>query len=97
MTEMLTLEGKLYLADVEDLFSRRILGHECEHPDAELATAAIQTAVFDAQVVVTRRAGAEASRQVGQRARPVSRVAEEFGVCWWTIMNAVIEHGTPLG
>ena len=24
------------------------------------------------------------------------RVAGEFGVCWWTVMNAVIEHGTPL-
>jgi hypothetical protein len=41
-------------------------------------------------------AGAEACRQVGELARPVSRVADEFGVCWWTVMNAVIEHGTPL-
>ena len=49
-----------------------------------------------AQVVLTRRAGAEACRQVGELARPVSKVAEEFGVCWWTVMNAVIEHGTPL-
>jgi transposase InsO family protein len=46
MTEIPTLEGKLYLADVEDLFSRRIVGFAIgEHPDAELATAAIQTAV----------------------------------------------------
>jgi transposase len=51
---------------------------------------------LDAQVVLTRRAGAEACRQVGQLARPVSKVAEESGVCWWTIMNAVIEHGTPV-
>ncbi len=50
----------------------------------------------DAQVVITRRAGVEACRQVGEHARPVSQVADEFGVCWWTIMNAVIEHGTPL-
>jgi transposase len=50
----------------------------------------------DAQVVLTRRAGAEACRQVGEQARPVSGVAREFGVCWWTVMNAVIEHGTPL-
>lgn len=50
----------------------------------------------DAQAVITRRAGMEACRQVGELARPVSRVAIEFGVCWWTIMNAVIEHGTPL-
>ena len=46
MTEIPTLEGKLYLADVEDLFSRRIIGFAIgEHPDAELAKAAIQTAV----------------------------------------------------
>jgi transposase len=50
----------------------------------------------DAQAVITRRAGMEACRQVGELARPVSRVADEFGVCWWTVMNAVIEHGTPL-
>ena len=50
----------------------------------------------DAQVVLTRRAGAEACRQVGELARPVSKVAEELGVCWWTVMNAVVEHGTPL-
>ena len=29
-------------------------------------------------------------------ARPVAAVAAELGVCWWTVMNAVIEHGTPL-
>jgi transposase len=50
----------------------------------------------DAQAVLTRRAGAEACRQVGEQARPVAQVAREFGVCWWTVMNAVIEHGTPL-
>lgn len=51
---------------------------------------------LDAQVVLTRRVGAEACRRVGELARPVSQVADEFGVCWDTIMNAVIEHGTPL-
>ena len=51
---------------------------------------------MDATAVLTRRAGAEACRQVGQQARPVAAVACEFGVCWWTVMNAVIEHGTPL-
>ena len=50
----------------------------------------------DAQAVITRRAGMEACRQVGENARPVSQVADEFGVCWWTVMNAVVEHGTPL-
>jgi transposase len=51
---------------------------------------------LDTQTVITRRAGMEACRQVGENARPVSQVAAEFGVCWWTVMNAVIEHGTPL-
>ena len=50
----------------------------------------------DAQVVLTRRAGAEACRQVGENARPVAGLARELGVCWSTVMNAVIEHGTPL-
>jgi len=50
----------------------------------------------DAQAVLTRRAGVEACRQVGENARPVAQLADELGVCWWTIMNAVTEHGTPL-
>ncbi len=50
----------------------------------------------DAQAVLTRRAGVEACRQVGENARPVSQLADELGVCWWTVMNAVIEHGTAL-
>lgn len=49
-----------------------------------------------ARHVMTARAGFEAARQVGELARPVSRVADEFGVCWDTIMTAVIVHGTPL-
>lgn len=49
-----------------------------------------------ARQLITWRAGLEACRQVGELARPVSTVAAEFGVCWWTVMNAVIEHGTRL-
>jgi hypothetical protein len=33
---------------------------------------------------------------VGENARPVAKLAEELGMCWWTTMGAVIEHGTPL-
>jgi len=55
-----------------------------------------QSEHVDAQAVLTRRAGVEACRQVGENARPVAQLADELGVCWWTIMNAVIEHGTPL-
>ncbi|MBK5223014.1 MAG: ISL3 family transposase [Acidimicrobiia bacterium] len=49
-----------------------------------------------ARQLITWRAGLEACRQVGELARPVSTVAAEFGVCWWTVMNAVIDHGTRL-
>lgn len=46
MTEIPTDEGKLYLATVLDLFSRRLLGAATSaHPDAELAGQAIKMAV----------------------------------------------------
>ena len=68
----------------------------CREPLCERRTWTETSEHLDAQVVLTRRAGTEACRQVGELARPVSQVADEFGVCWWTVMNAVIEHGTPL-
>jgi transposase len=68
----------------------------CREPRCDARTWTESSEHVDAQVVLTRRAGAEACRQVGELARPVSGVAEEFGVCWWTVMNAVVEHGTPL-
>jgi putative transposase len=46
MTEISTDAGKLYLATVIDLFSRRLLGYATSaHPDAELAADAIRMAV----------------------------------------------------
>jgi putative transposase len=46
MTEIPTATGKLYLATVIDLYSRRLLGAATSlHPDAELACAAINMAV----------------------------------------------------
>ena len=68
----------------------------CADVDCDARTWTERSLDFDAQAVLTRRAGAEACRQVGEEARPVARVAAELGVCWWTVMNAVIEHGTPL-
>ena len=45
MTEIPTDEGKLYLATVLDLFSRKLLASPTsEHPDAELAGDAIKMA-----------------------------------------------------
>lgn len=68
----------------------------CPEGDCPARTWTEHSDHVDAQVVLTRRAGAEACRQVGENARPVSGVAAEMGVCWWTVMNAVVEHGTPL-
>lgn len=36
---------------------------------------------LDTTAVLTRRAGAEVCRHVGEHARPVAQVAHEFGVC----------------
>jgi putative transposase len=54
MTQIPTAAGKLYLATVLDLYSRRLLGAATGlHPDAELACAAIKMAI-------AARGGAEA-------------------------------------
>ena len=54
ITEIPTADGKLYLATVIDLYSRRLLGAATSaHPDADLACAAIRMAV-------TARGGKEA-------------------------------------
>ncbi len=46
LTEVVTGEGKLYLASVLDLFSRKCLGHAFSpHHDADLAEAALVTAI----------------------------------------------------
>ena len=68
----------------------------CTDGDCDARTWTERSHHVDAQAVLTRRAGAEACRQVGEEARAVSKVASELGVCWWTVMNAVLEHGTPL-
>ncbi|HSH60331.1 MAG TPA: hypothetical protein VK988_11970 [Acidimicrobiales bacterium] len=45
---------------------------------------------------MTRRAGREACHQEGANARPGAGLARELGVCWSTVMGALIEHGQPL-
>jgi transposase len=46
--------------------------------------------------LLTKRAGAEVTRQVGQLCRSVASVAAEYGVGWDTVMAAVVVHGTAL-
>ncbi|MDP9388513.1 MAG: transposase family protein [Actinomycetota bacterium] len=67
----------------------------CADADCEAKTWTETSAHISARTVLTRRAGWEACRQVGANARPVTGLAREFGVCWSTVMDAVVEHGTP--
>jgi transposase len=59
----------------------------CREDACDEKTWTERSAHVDAQAVITRRAGMEACRHVGENARPVSQVADEFGVCWWTVMK----------
>lgn len=68
----------------------------CPEPGCETKTWTEIHPGLPARHVMTRRAGFETARQVGELARPVSQVADEFGVCWDTVMTAVRIHGTPL-
>jgi transposase len=68
----------------------------CADPDCGQKTWTETSDEVSTRAVLTVRAGAEATRQVGELAMPVAVVARELGVCWWTVMDAVIRHGTPL-
>jgi transposase len=68
----------------------------CGDHDCDVRTWTEGSPHVPSRAVLTVRAGAEATRQVGELALPVAVVAKELGVCWWTVMDAVIHHGTPL-
>ena len=68
----------------------------CADPDCAAKTWTEGTEHVAPRAVLTLRAGAEATRQVGELALPVAVVTRELGVCWWTVMDAVVLHGTPL-
>lgn len=66
MTEIPSDEGKLYLATVLDLFSRRLLAApNSNHPAAQLACDAIMTATAPAED--TRRSAARCSTPTADR------------------------------
>jgi transposase len=65
-------------------------------PDGAAKTWTEGTEHVAPRAVLTLRAGAEATRQVGELALRVAVVARELGGCWWTVMDAVVLHGTPL-
>ena len=56
----------------------------CVDPDCAAKTWTEGTEHVAPRAVLTLRAGAEATRQVGELALPVAVVARELGVCWWT-------------
>ncbi|MDQ3680370.1 MAG: ISL3 family transposase [Actinomycetota bacterium] len=68
----------------------------CPEADCEAKTWTETSIHVSSRTVLTQRAGVEACRQVGANARPVAGLARELGVCWWTVMEAVKEHGTAL-
>ncbi len=68
----------------------------CTDVDCEAKTWTETSPQVSSRTVLTRRAGVEACRQVGANARPVAGLARELGVCWWTVMEAVKEHGVAL-
>jgi len=80
LTEIPTDEGKLYLAAVEDLASRRVPGFAMgDHHDAELAVAAIKMAVAvrggDVRGVIFHT-----DRGSEYTAQAFARVCEQFGI-----------------
>ena len=68
----------------------------CREADCRAKTWTETSEHVPSRAVLTVRAGVEATRQVGELARPVAAMARELGVCWWTVMDAVTLHGTPL-
>jgi transposase len=68
----------------------------CADPDCTAKTWTEGSPHVASRAVLTMRAGMEATRQVGELALPIAVVARELGVCWWTVMDAVVLHSTPL-
>ena len=68
----------------------------CEEPVCPVRTWTETSPAFSSRCLLTRRAGLEACLQVGLNARPVRQLADELGVCWDTVMDAVWEYGQPL-
>lgn len=97
LTEIPTNEGKLYLATVEDLASRRIIGFGVsEHHDAELATAAIKMAVAVrggdvAGTIFHTDRGSEYNADLFAAARSRSRISQSMGRAGSCFDNAAAE------
>jgi transposase len=68
----------------------------CPHPLCEVKTWTERHEAIASRACLTERARRWAFEQVGGRDAAVSAVAEQLGVAWWTVMDQVIDRGTPL-
>jgi putative transposase len=97
LTEVPTDEGKLYLATVEDLASRRIVGFGIsEHHDAEVATGALKMAVAVrggevAGVIFHSDRGGEYTATVFEQACSTLRISQSMGRAGSCFDNAAAE------
>lgn len=97
LTEVQTDEGKLYLATVLDLFSRRMLGYAMsEHHDADLAVAALRMAAANRRgdidgVIFHSDRGSEYSAEEFERACRKLGVLQSMGRVGSALDNAAAE------
>jgi putative transposase len=97
LTEVPTDEGKLYLAAVEDLASRRIVGFGLgEHHDAELATGALKMAVAVrggdvAGTIFHSDRGSEYTATLFEQACSTLRISQSMGRAGSCFDNAAAE------
>jgi transposase len=68
----------------------------CPHPLCEVKTWTERHPAIAPRACLTERARRWAFEQVGERDAAVSRIAGQLGVAWWTVMDQVIDRGTPL-
>jgi transposase len=68
----------------------------CPHPLCEVNTWTERHPAIAPRACLTERARQWAFEQVGGRDAAVSRIAAQLGVAWWTVMDQVIDRGTPL-
>ena len=97
LTDFPTDDGKLYLATVEDLASRRIVGFGiCEHHDAELATIALMMAIAVrggdvAGVIFHTDRGSEYTAELFAAACSRSQITQSMGRAGSCLDNAAAE------
>jgi putative transposase len=97
LTEVPTDEGKLYLATVEDLASKRIVGFGLsEHHDAELATGALKMAVTVrgggvAGTIFHSDRGSEYTADLFEQACTASSITQSMGRAGSCFDNAAAE------